>query len=125
MSKIRAAIRAGLSFRPPGAREESSIVPKVDQKTTAHREAKLSDDKPFQPGVVLELGKRYFPKYNWLIVGYILATVLCRRLWPIAVGLNLSQLTNFFQQERVIDHHGSTPGSRPSHNENLAARPQA
>jgi ATP-binding cassette subfamily B protein len=100
-------------------------VPKGDQKRTAHREAKLPDDKPFRPGVILELGKRYFTKYNWLIVGYILATVLCRPLLPIAVGLNLGQLTNFFQQERVSDHHSSIAGSRPSPNEDLAARPQA
>jgi ABC-type multidrug transport system fused ATPase/permease subunit len=100
-------------------------VPKADQKNTSHREPKPPEDRPFQPRVILELGKRYLAKYKWLIVGYILATVVCRPLLPIAIGLNLSQLTNSFQQEQVGRRHSSTPESRPSSNETAATEPRS
>jgi ATP-binding cassette, subfamily B, bacterial len=97
------------------------MVPNVDPKSAAHPEPKSSGEQPFQLGVIFQLGKRYLGKYQWLIVAYILATVVCRPLLPIAVGLNLSQLTNFFQQEQVGDHQKLTPVTRPSLNEGLAA----
>ena len=94
-------------------------MPKTNPKSTDHRDPKAPDDKPFQPRVILELGKRYLGKYKWLIVAYIVATIVCRPLLPIAVGLNLSQLTNFFQQEQASAHQSSTAASHPASNEHL------
>jgi ABC-type multidrug transport system fused ATPase/permease subunit len=94
-------------------------VPKAHPKSTDRGEAGPADEIPFQPRVILELGKRYLGKYKWLIVAYILATIICRPLLPIAVGLNLSQLTNFFQQEQVGAHQGTTSVNRPASNNNL------
>jgi ATP-binding cassette subfamily B protein len=82
---------------------------KTDHRTAAGKEPKPPDDQPFQAAVILKLGKRYLAKYHWLILAYIVATVACRPLLPIAAGLNLSQLTNFFQQERVTDDQHSDP----------------
>ena len=87
-------------------------MPKTDPKSTDRRDPKAPDDKPFEPRVILELGKRYLGKYKWLIVAYIVATIVCRPLLPIAVGLNLSQLTNFFQQEQASAHQSSAAGSQ-------------
>jgi ABC-type multidrug transport system fused ATPase/permease subunit len=95
-------------------------VPKTHPKSTDHRDPKAPDDKPFQPRVILELGKLYLGKYKWLIVAYIVATIVCRPLLPIAVGLNLSQLTNFFQQEQASAHQSSMAASHPASNEHLA-----
>jgi ATP-binding cassette, subfamily B, bacterial len=100
--------------------QESNIVPKADQKSIDRRAPNSPDEKPFQPGVILELGTRYLGKYKWLIAGYVLASIVCRPLLPIAIGLNLSQLTNFFQQEQVSPDQRSTAESRPLSNENLA-----
>jgi ATP-binding cassette subfamily B protein len=95
-------------------------VPKAHQKNTSQQQPRSPDDKPFRPGVILALGKRYLAKYKWIIVGYVVATIVCRPLLPIAVGLNLSELTNFFQQEQVSARQGLTPGSRPASSKNLA-----
>ena len=97
-----------------------SAVPKAHPKSTNQREPGAPDDKPFRAGVILALGKHYLAKYKWLILGYVFATIVCRPLLPIAIGLNLSQLTNFFQQEQVSAHQGSTPEAAPSSNRNLA-----
>ena len=96
-------------------------MPKAHPKSTDRGEAGPADEIPFQPRVILELGKRYLGKYKWLIVAYILATIICRPLLPIAVGLNLSQLTNFFQQEQGGAHQGTTSVNRPASNNNLPA----
>ncbi len=98
-----------------------SIVPKADQKNIPHPEPKSPDDNPFKPRVILELGKRYLAKDRWLIVFYILATVVCRPLLPIAVGLNLSQLTNSFQREQVSHPQSSASERGRSPNEKPAA----
>jgi ATP-binding cassette subfamily B protein len=95
-------------------------VPRTHQKSTGDRDPKTADEGPFQPSVILELGKRYLGKYKWLILAYIAATIVCRPLLPIAIGLNLSQLTNFFQQEQASSHQGSTAGSHTAPNEHLA-----
>jgi ATP-binding cassette, subfamily B, bacterial len=95
-------------------------VPKAHQKSTNQQQPRSPDDKPFRSGVILALGKRYLAKYKWIIVAYVVATIVCRPLLPIAVGLNLSELTNFFQQEQVSARQGSTSGSRPSSSKNLA-----
>jgi ABC-type multidrug transport system fused ATPase/permease subunit len=100
-------------------------VPKADQKSTAHPKANSPDDKPFQPRVILDLGKRYITRYKWLVVAYILATIVCRPMLPIAVGLNLSELTNFFQQERASHVQKDIVGSPPSPKKSITTAPQA
>jgi ATP-binding cassette, subfamily B, bacterial len=91
-------------------------VPKAHQKSSDRRDPEAPDEKPFQARVILDLGKRYLGKYKWLIVAYIVSTVVCRPLLPIAIGLNLSQLTNFFQQEQAAGHQSSTAGNQASAN---------
>ena len=100
-------------------------MPKVDQKSADHRAASSPDDKPFQPRVILDLGKRYLGRYKWLVVVYILVTVVCRPLLPIAVGLNLSELTNFFQQERASHSQREISGSAPAAKKIIAVAPPA
>jgi ATP-binding cassette subfamily B protein len=91
-------------------------VPKADQKRNDHGDPEAPDEKPFQARVIFDLGKRYLGKYKWLIVAYIATTIVCRPLLPIAIGLNLSQLTNFFQQEQAVGHESLTPGNQASAN---------
>jgi len=98
---------------------------KTDHRTAVGKEPKPPDDQPFQAAVILKLGKRYLAKYHWLILAYIVATVACRPLLPIAAGLNLSQLTNFFQQERVTNDQNSDPRNNSSPSRTAIAGSQA
>jgi ABC-type multidrug transport system fused ATPase/permease subunit len=98
---------------------------KTDHRTAVGKEPKPPDDQPFQAAVILKLGKRYLAKYHWLILAYIVATVACRPLLPIAAGLNLSQLTNFFQQERVTHDQNSDPRNSSSPGRSPTAGSQA
>ncbi len=94
---------------------------KSNQSSTAGIPPKSSESEPFQPKIVLDLGKRYLPKFKWLIAVYIVATVVSRPLLPIAIGLNLSRLTNFFQQEQITS--GANPA--PVTSESSRAQPSA
>ncbi|MBV8142549.1 MAG: ABC transporter ATP-binding protein [Verrucomicrobia bacterium] len=97
----------------------------ADLKSTLHSKANPPDDQPFKPRVILDLGKRYITRYKSMVAIYILATVLCRPLLPIAVGLNLSELTNFFQQEQASHSQTNIAGSPPSPKKINAAASQA
>jgi ABC-type multidrug transport system fused ATPase/permease subunit len=87
----------------------------MEEKLSKQPGSDSFDDRPFQLKVVYALAKRYLVKFKWLTFSYILLTILCRPLLPVAIGLNLSQLTNFFQQaqvdsrgDRALINHGSS-----------------
>lgn len=56
-----------------------------------------SNTPPFDPRVILKLGRRYVMTSISLVALYIVGTLLCQTVIPIEVALNYKTLTNFFQ----------------------------
>lgn len=82
-------------------------MPKTEQKTKNPLRPESPAEGPFRFSVICALGNRYLGSFKGLIAFYILLTVVCRPVLPIAVGLNLSQVTNFFQQEQITSSRSS------------------
>src|ERR1700735_4166100 len=62
---------------------------------------RLQDDSPFEFGVILRLGKHYLAAHRWLVAAYVTMSFICRPAIPVAIALLFSQLTNFFENQKI------------------------
>jgi ATP-binding cassette, subfamily B, bacterial len=62
---------------------------------------RLPDDSPFEFGVILRLGKHYLAAHCWLVAAYVTMSFVCRPAIPVAIALLFSQLTNFFENQKI------------------------
>jgi ATP-binding cassette subfamily B protein len=98
----------------------------------------LPDDLPFNFGVILRLGKHYLAAHRWLVVAYVTMSFVCRPAIPVAIALLFSQLTNFFENQKIeqavherqltVQTSGVTTsdekGPAPTEKENMGATPK-
>jgi ABC-type multidrug transport system fused ATPase/permease subunit len=63
--------------------------------------SRLPDDPPFDLGVILRLGKRYLAANRWLVAAYVTTSFICRPVIPVVIALLFSQLTNFFENQKI------------------------
>jgi ATP-binding cassette subfamily B protein len=68
---------------------------------SASSASRLPDDSPFVPGVILRLGKRYLAAHRWLVAAYVTTSLICRPIIPVVIALLFSQLTNYFENQKI------------------------
>jgi ATP-binding cassette subfamily B protein len=98
---------------------------------------RLPDDSPFDFGVILRLGKHYLAAHRWLVVAYVTMSFVCRPAIPVAIALLFSQLTNFFENQKIdqvvhdrqlsVQTTGVTSdkkGQEPAEKEKMGATPK-
>jgi ATP-binding cassette, subfamily B, bacterial len=61
----------------------------------------LPEDPPFNFDVIFSLGKRYLAAHRWLVAAYVVTSFLCRPVIPVTIALLFSQLTNFFENQKI------------------------
>ena len=61
----------------------------------------LPEDPPFNLHVIFSLGKRYLAAHRLLVAAYVVTSFLCRPLIPVTIALLFSQLTNFFESQKI------------------------
>ena len=61
----------------------------------------LPEDPPFNLQVIFSLGKRYLSAHRLLVAAYVVTSFLCRPLIPVTIALLFSQLTNFFESQKI------------------------
>jgi ABC-type multidrug transport system fused ATPase/permease subunit len=66
-----------------------------------HLKPRLPEDPPFDFQVIFSLGKRYLAAHRWLVVAYVITSFLCRPVIPVTIALLFSQLTNFFENQKI------------------------
>jgi ABC-type multidrug transport system fused ATPase/permease subunit len=62
---------------------------------------RLPADPPFNLEVTFRLGKRYLAAHRWLVAAYVVTSFLCRPVIPVTIALLFSQLTNFFESQKI------------------------
>jgi ATP-binding cassette subfamily B protein len=84
-------------------KKHSASLPRIRTKAlpagaTAPRQP---DDSPFDFRVILSLGKHYLAAHRWLVAAYVTMSFVCRPAIPVAIALLFSQLTNFFENQKI------------------------
>jgi ATP-binding cassette subfamily B protein len=84
--------------------QSKSISGDILQKKAAlqgHPKAGLPECPPFDFQVIFGLGKRYLATHRWLVAAYVITSFLCRPVIPVTIALLFSQLTNFFETQKI------------------------
>jgi ATP-binding cassette, subfamily B, bacterial len=79
----------------------SGGIPQKKAVPEGHLKARLPEDPPFDLHVIVCLGKRYLAAHRWLVAAYVVTSFLCRPVIPVTIALLFSQLTNFFENQKI------------------------
>jgi ATP-binding cassette, subfamily B, bacterial len=122
-------------------KDRSPSGPGIQKKavSAASNASRPPDDAPFDLGVILSLGKRYLAANRWLVAAYVTTSLICRPVIPVVIALLFSQLTNFFESQKidqvvheqqqnanangVLSHEGN--GAGPAEKDNVGATPNS
>jgi ATP-binding cassette subfamily B protein len=84
-------------------KNRSASLPGIQTKAlpAGSNTPRLADDSPFDFRVILSLGKHYLAVNRWLVAAYVTMSFVCRPAIPVAIALLFSQLTNFFENQKI------------------------